>query len=72
MSSTIQLVPGGIATIKTDNSSAARFVELDDSGVPVGDYTDVPSNSAVQIGPKTTISRWLIEGTGGGVEVAIT
>jgi hypothetical protein len=62
---TFQLAPGETLSISTDSSSVCRFVQTLISGQageqPSGTPIAVPSSTAVVVGPRSDVSRWLID-----------
>jgi|ERR1700694_3776280 len=67
LSKTYQLQPGETLSITTDSASVCRYGQLiapvggavgeQPSGAPIS----VPSNSAITVGPRGDVSRWLID-----------
>jgi hypothetical protein len=74
LSKTYQLQPGETLSITTDGVSTCRYVQTLISGQageqPSGSPIAVPSNSAITVGPRGDVSRWLIDQVlGQGVSV---
>src|ERR1700676_4612748 len=65
ISKTFQLQSGETLSITTDASSACRYVQTMISGQageqPAGTPIAVPSNSAIVVGARGDVSRWLID-----------
>jgi hypothetical protein len=74
---TYQLAPGETLSIVTDSVSQCRYGQLippSPAGAvgeqPSGSPVSVPASSAIVIGPRSDISRWLLDGiVGPGVVV---
>jgi hypothetical protein len=67
-----QLAAGETLSITTDANSVCRYTQL--SSAPVADSLgtpiSVPANSAITVGPRGDVSRWLVDSViGGGVTV---
>jgi hypothetical protein len=77
LTKTYQLQPGETLSITTDANSICRYAQLllavGGSAVgeqPIGTPIAVPANSAITVGPRGDVSRWLIDGiVGPGVNV---
>src|SRR6266851_8134803 len=66
-----QLQPGETLSIATDGASVCRYAQLTTSpGSTVGEQPSgapisVPASSAITVGPRGDVSRWLIDGVVG-------
>jgi hypothetical protein len=70
---TFQLQPGETLSITTDSASVCRYTQLLPTPVmdSLGPAISVPASSAIIVGPRADVSRWLIDSIIGAAVVVV-